>query len=33
MAKAMRGMDAVIHLGAIVSDPACALDEGLTSST
>ena len=28
--EAMRGMDAVIHLGAIVGDPACALDEDLT---
>ena len=27
---AMRGMDAVIHLAAIVGDPACALDEKLT---
>ena len=27
---AMRGMDAVIHLAAIVGDPACALDERLT---
>lgn len=27
---AMQGMDAVIHLGAIVGDPACALDEELT---
>ena len=27
---AMRGVDAVIHLGAIVGDPACALDEQLT---
>ena len=27
---AMRGMDACIHLGAIVGDPACALDEELT---
>ena len=27
LAKAMRQMDAVIHLGAIVGDPACALDE------
>jgi nucleoside-diphosphate-sugar epimerase len=27
---AMRDMDAVIHLGAIVGDPACALDEHLT---
>jgi len=28
--EAMRNMDAVIHLGAIVGDPACALDEDLT---
>jgi nucleoside-diphosphate-sugar epimerase len=28
--QAMRGMDAVIHLGGIVGDPACALDEDLT---
>jgi len=28
--EAMRDMDAVIHLGAIVGDPACALDEDLT---
>ncbi|MGK5090824.1 NAD(P)-dependent oxidoreductase [Deltaproteobacteria bacterium TL4] len=28
--EAMEGMDAVIHLGAIVGDPACALDEELT---
>jgi nucleoside-diphosphate-sugar epimerase len=28
--EAMDGMDAVIHLGAIVGDPACALDEALT---
>jgi nucleoside-diphosphate-sugar epimerase len=27
---AMRDVDAVIHLGAIVGDPACALDEDLT---
>jgi nucleoside-diphosphate-sugar epimerase len=27
---AMKDMDAVIHLGAIVGDPACALDEELT---
>src|ERR1044071_370779 len=26
----MRNVDAVIHLGAIVGDPACALDEELT---
>ena len=28
--EAMRGVDAVIHLGALVGDPACALDEELT---
>ena len=28
--RAMQGMQAVIHLGAIVGDPACALDEDLT---
>ncbi|MEM1008885.1 MAG: NAD-dependent epimerase/dehydratase family protein [Myxococcota bacterium] len=28
--EAMRGMHAVIHLGAIVGDPACAFDEKLT---
>src|SRR5882724_9357824 len=28
--EAMRNVDAVIHLGAIVGDPACALDEELT---
>jgi nucleoside-diphosphate-sugar epimerase len=28
--EAIRDMDAVIHLGAIVGDPACALDEDLT---
>jgi nucleoside-diphosphate-sugar epimerase len=28
--EAMRGVDAVAHLGAIVGDPACALDEELT---
>ncbi len=28
--ECMQGMDAVIHLGGIVGDPACALDENLT---
>lgn len=28
--EAMRGVDMVVHLGAIVGDPACALDEDLT---
>ena len=28
--EAMYGMDAVVHLGAIVGDPACALDEDFT---
>jgi nucleoside-diphosphate-sugar epimerase len=27
---AMQGMDAVVHLGAIVGDPACELDRGMT---
>lgn len=31
--RAMSGVDAVIHLGAIVGDPACALDEKLTIDT
>lgn len=30
VAEAMRGVSSVIHLGAIVGDPACALDESLT---
>ncbi len=30
LVEAMRGVDAVVHLGAIVGDPACALDEDLT---
>ena len=30
MVKAMRGVDAVIHLGGIVGDPACELDQDLT---
>ena len=29
--EAMRDVDAVIHLGGIVGDPACALDEELTT--
>ena len=33
LAKAARQMDAVIHLGAIVGDPACALDERATLET
>ena len=28
--EAVRGMDAVVHLGGIVGDPACAVDEALT---
>jgi len=28
--QAMQGIDTVVHLGAIVGDPACALDENLT---
>ncbi len=32
IARAIRGMDAVIHLGAIVGDPACALDQDVTLS-
>ena len=28
--EAMRGVDSVVHLGAIVGDPACNLDEALT---
>jgi len=31
--RAMQGVQAVIHLGAIVGDPACALDEELTIET
>src|SRR6266480_4950557 len=30
VAEAVQGADAVIHLGAIVGDPACALNEDLT---
>jgi nucleoside-diphosphate-sugar epimerase len=32
IARTIRGMDAVIHLGAIVGDPACALDQEVTLS-
>ena len=31
--KAVKGVDAVIHLGAIVGDPACAVDEEITVQT
>lgn len=31
--KAAQGVDAIIHLGAIVGDPACAYDEKLTTDT
>jgi len=31
--KAVKGVDAVIHLGAIVGDPACAVDEEITLQT
>jgi nucleoside-diphosphate-sugar epimerase len=31
--QAVKGMDAVVHLGAIVGDPACALDEETTLQT
>jgi nucleoside-diphosphate-sugar epimerase len=30
MVRALRHTDAVVHLGALVGDPACALDEGVT---
>ncbi len=33
VARAVRGVDAVLHLGAIVGDPACAIDEGFTIRT
>lgn len=29
--EAMRGVDTVVHLGGLVGDPACALDENLTT--
>ncbi len=31
LVSAMRGVDAVVHLGGLVGDPACALDENLTT--
>jgi len=31
--SATKGVDAVIHLGAIVGDPACSIDEDLTIET
>jgi nucleoside-diphosphate-sugar epimerase len=30
VAEAVKGMDALVHLGGIVGDPACAVDEALT---
>lgn len=33
LTKAFEGADTVVHLGAIVGDPACALDEAFTLST
>ena len=30
LVQAMRGVDAVVHLGALVGDPACSVDEELT---
>jgi nucleoside-diphosphate-sugar epimerase len=33
VARAVRGVDAVLHLGAIVGDPACAIDEDFTIRT
>src|SRR5947209_3679788 len=33
VARAVRGVRAVIHLGAIVGDPACAIDEDFTVGT
>jgi len=33
VARAVAGVGAIVHLGAIVGDPACALDEDLTVST
>ncbi len=33
LAQAFEGADTVVHLGAIVGDPACALDESFTLST
>jgi nucleoside-diphosphate-sugar epimerase len=31
LVEAMRGVDRVVHLGGIVGDPACAIDEALTT--
>ncbi len=33
VARAVEGVSAIVHLGAIVGDPACAIDEDLTIST
>ncbi|MDQ6604335.1 MAG: NAD-dependent epimerase/dehydratase family protein, partial [Chloroflexota bacterium] len=33
VARAVENVGAIVHLGAIVGDPACAIDENLTTST